>query len=551
MPSKTLLPPAKDVEEGPYDLKTLDAPVMRGVKLKLFVTLAVESPLFALVKRALFKKSGLPQVLNDVDIPELPKFFPEPLFPQGEYQATPTLAPTSTPKEKLNFALKSVTSDFFTPSGPLATTPRPTVRDYHKAYKEGLSTPTQVANNIIKFLKDRDLHWLIAYDEKDILLQAEAATKRYSEGQPLSVLDGVPFAVKDTVDAAPYRTTCGTAYYGTWREPGKDFQIVTSLKSLGAVLLGKTNMNEIGLGVTGINTVHGTPVNPWAEGHCCGGSSSGSGAVVGSGLCPIAIASDGGGSLRVPSSFCGAVTLMASRGRLSHEGTCALDFTVAEYGPVAGCVDDAMITYSLLCDVPSTPPIALPERPPAGPQNGKPLRGLTMGIYWQWFNDANSSVVEVCTRAVRLLEELGVSLKAINIPDLELLRVAHTCTIASEMAQAFNRAYNGRKWRSRMNNDIRVSLGIARAFTAKDYVQAQRIRGRMMVHFKRVLSDVDFLVTPTVPITAPPVHPTALKTNESNVKLTSTIMRFMAAANFLGLPAMSLPVGHDEKHLPI
>jgi Asp-tRNA(Asn)/Glu-tRNA(Gln) amidotransferase A subunit family amidase len=159
----------------------------------------------------------------------------------------------------------------------------------------------------------------IAVNREDVLQQAAAATKRFSTGAPLSILDGIPVAVKDELDMVPYPTTAGTAFLG--RHPASsDATVVARLRAAGALLIGKANMHEIGMGVTGLNPIYGTPRNPYAT-HChTGGSSSGSAAAVAAGLCPLALAADGGGSIRIPAALCGVVGLKPTYGRVSEHG---------------------------------------------------------------------------------------------------------------------------------------------------------------------------------------------------------------------------------------
>ncbi|CAD7698951.1 unnamed protein product [Ostreobium quekettii] len=320
------------------------------------------------------------------------------------------------------------------------------------------------------------------------------------------------------------------------------------------MLIGKANMHELGMGITGINTYTGTPISPWRAGHCCGGSSSGSAAAVAYGLCPIAVGVDGGGSTRIPASLCGLVGLLPTTQRVGKQGH-PTSFTIARIGPIATYVEDALILHTLISEAGSAggipPLISLPESLYTGESSDRPLAGLKMGIYWQWFTDADDDVVEACRQAVTRLESLGVVRVAINIPDLELMRVAHACTIASEQCESTNTPYVSKKWRRQMNNDVRMGLAMARTFTSRDYIHAQRVRRRMNTHFKKAMANIDMIVTPTVPVTAPRIHPTALKSNVIDSEQVFTVMRFMLGPNFLGLPAISVPVGRDSDGLPI
>ncbi len=191
------------------------------------------------------------------------------------------------------------------------------------------------------------LRTFIASNPDDVLRQAEAATHRIRNGQALSLLDGVPVAVKDEVDMVPCPTTVGTAFLGP-RPAKQDSTVVARMRATGAVLLGKTNMHEIGIGVTGLNLHHGTPRNPYNPDHYTGGSSSGSAAAVAAGLCPVAISADGGGSIRIPSSFCGLVGLKPTFGRISEFGAAPLCWSLAHLGAIAATATDAALAYGVL-----------------------------------------------------------------------------------------------------------------------------------------------------------------------------------------------------------
>jgi Asp-tRNA(Asn)/Glu-tRNA(Gln) amidotransferase A subunit family amidase len=164
----------------------------------------------------------------------------------------------------------------------------------------------------------------------------------------LGPLDGVPIAVKDELDQVPYATTAGTRFLG--REPASsDATVVARLRSAGALLVGKTNMHEVGLGITGVNPHHGTSRNPYDPARITGGSSSGSAAAVAAGLCPIAVSADAGGSIRIPAALCGVVGLKPTFGRMSERGAAALCWSLAHIGVIgASSADVALVAMKAL-----------------------------------------------------------------------------------------------------------------------------------------------------------------------------------------------------------
>lgn len=291
--------------------------------------------------------------------------------------------------------------------------------------------------------------WLAAWSEEDILRQAKESTQRYQQGTA-RLLEGVPFVVKDAVDALPYPTTAGTSFLHSHRPVKASAPVVSALQRMGAVLLGKSTMHEVGLGVTGLNLRTGTPLNPWGRGgrpeHYCGGSSGGSAGAVGSGLVPFAIGSDGGGSIRVPSSFCGCVGLKPTSGRVTGKGGVEIDCTVATYGPIGGSVEDTALLYSVMANQELTmtlqgEPLPAPQLPKPLPSaaadtqasGGLPLAGVRLGVFWPWFEDCDAEVRSCCRAALDTAVAQGATLVDVTIPELELLRVAHSMTIVSEM----------------------------------------------------------------------------------------------------------------------
>lgn len=426
--------------------------------------------------------------------------------------------------------------------------------DFHRAYREGLCTPLEVAERVIAATKesqaaDPAMSLFIAQDEADVLRQAEASARRWAEGAPLGPLDGVPVAVKDEVDQEGYPTTVGTRFLG--RAPARsDATVVARLRAQGALLIGKANMHELGIGVTGLNPHHGTPRNPYDPARHTGGSSSGSGAAVAAGLCPIAVAADGGGSIRQPAALCGVFGLKPTFGRVSEHGAAPLCWSVAHLGPIAATALDCALGYAVMAGKDDRDPQSQRQPPPdLDALFDDDLRGLSLGVYAPWFEDADPEVVSTCKRMLDALCERGAVVKEIEIPNLDLLRVAHLVTIAVEMATSQLAWF--KQHRGDYGADVRMNLALARALPSSDYVHAQRHRSEIAARFAALLKEVDVICTPTTACTAPLVPKDALSTGESNLPLLGKIMRYAPAANFTGLPAITMPAGYDEAGLPI
>ena len=519
-----------------YDLKSVKMPYLAGGALKLFVS-AVEGPLKGLLAPSLLDSAGLTW-LREQKFEEMPTNYP--IHFTGKMQEKATSVPTSELPRK-----QSATKGFHFKS----------VFDIAKAYRDGSTSPEDVARRVLESIEasnknDPTLNAFIAYQADELMRQASEATQRIQKKKPLSILDGVPVAIKDEINVKSYPTTVGTSFLKKVAE--EDATVVARLRNAGALIVGKTNMHEIGIGVTGQNPHHGTPRNPYNTDHYTGGSSSGSATAVASGLVPVALGADGGGSIRIPSSFCGLVGLKPTYGRVSEHGAFPLAWSVDYIGPLTGSATDAALTYALIAGSDPNDPISLHQPVPSLKDwDNLKLKGLKLGVYWQWFRHADPEVVAACEAMLKQFESMGCEIHEITIPDLEANRVAHLITIAGEMTHAMNSVYDNVHRFKEHGLDVRTNLALARQFTATDYILAQRVRTRMMRHFHDAFEQVDMVITPTTAIAAPPIKKGALPDGDSDLTILTEIMRFATTANFTGHPAITFPIGYTQKGLPV
>lgn len=428
-----------------------------------------------------------------------------------------------------------------------------TLHTFTHAYQTGETTVTAVADKILAAIDKSDqqatpLRAFIAVNRADVLAQAQASAKRWVEGKPLGPLDGVPIAVKDELDQVPYPTTVGTKFLG--RQPAAaDSTVVARLRQAGVLLIGKTNMHEIGINPDSSNINHGMARNPHNLAHDAGGSSSGSAAAVAAGFCPVAIGADGGGSVRVPAAHCGLVGLKATFGRISEAGAVPLCWSVAHVGPIGRTVADVVLAYALIAGPDERDPISTHQPPVsvAGWNKGD-LEGVVLGIFPDWFDHCTPAIRQTCRALLGRLEEAGATVREVAIPELDLMRIAHALTILSEMAASMDNL--GVK-AADLAPSTRVNLALGRAATARDYVQAQRMRTRALAHFAQAFAEVDVLVSPTTAVTAPPIPNGGLSDGWSDLSVVTEVMRYVFPANLTGHPALSVPAGVDANGLPI
>jgi len=521
-----------------YDLKSMHVPRLAGGKLR-WATRLLENPLTRPLLLDQLLRTGGVKKLRSLVVEDEPSFQPY-LFwdtpvPKLEISSVPTLVGT-------------IESHHGDPSGFAC------VLDYGRAYETGSTTPEEVAQRALAAITASEtapfpLRMFIACQEDAVMAQAQASAQRWQAGNPLGPFDGVPVAIKDEFDLLPYGSTLGSSFLGR-NPPHEEATVVTKLREGGALLLGKTNMHELGIGVTGLNPHYGAVRNPYRSTHCAGGSSGGSAAAVASGVCPVAIGTDGGGSIRIPAAFCGVVGLKPTYGRISGFGSPTQACSVCQPGPIGATVPDVALAYAVIAGPDSRDRKSLLQ-PPVSLRGlaSMDLNGLKLGVYRTWFRHADSAVVAACQALLDAFVSQGAQVLDIEIPELDIGRIAHAITILAELGSDLEPYYD--LHRRDISWETRIHLVLARAMTARDYLQAQRVRTRMTAHFYRALQKADMIVTPTTACTAPLIHADALPEGESDISLATDIMRFVVPANFAGLPAISFPAGYDAQGLPI
>jgi Asp-tRNA(Asn)/Glu-tRNA(Gln) amidotransferase A subunit family amidase len=526
------------MNEEVYRRAPVGAPRLSGALLRLFVE-AVESPLGAALLTKVTGDSGIRSFRDRSagDAPPLGHVLPHP--------APPRSPPTRRSEAAAGAALGEPDVRGAMPQ---------TVADFHRAYREGHASVEEVAEKVIAALAEAGrgpspLGWFIASQAEDLRAQARASAERFRAGRPLGVFDGVPVAVKDELDQTPYPTTGGTMFLGE-RPAEKDATVVAHLRAAGALLIGKTNMHEVGINPIGLNPHHGPSRNPWDPGRITGGSSGGSAAAVAGGLCPVALGADGGGSIRIPAALCGVVGLKATWGRISERGALPLCWTVGHVGPLGATVRDVAAAYALIAGTDPEDPATAGQ--PAVHLEGfeqPALEGIRLGIARPWFEDADPDVVSRCDEAVRALVDVGATVVEIPSPDLNTLLWTHTVLILSEMATTL-RPYL-REDARRFGLDVRTNLAIGQFFESTDYVHALRHKFRLTREYLRLMQQVDVIVTPTTAATASPIPEHALPGGESNLPLSDALMRFVRVGNLTGFPALAVPCGYDRSGLPV
>lgn len=439
------------------------------------------------------------------------------------------------------------------PLGPPSNWPRRSP-DYVAAFADRRTTPREVAERALAELARLDeqrptMNVLAASQAERTLADADAATRRYAEQNQLGPLDGVPFLVKDQHDVAGLPTTLGAP---NGQPPAtRDATIVARLREAGAVFLGKTVLTEWGLSPLGANARMRMPHNPFDTKRAAGGSSTGSAVGVALGLCPIATAGDGGGSIRVPASLNGIFGIKPTFGRVSRAGD-GFHESVAALGPLGASTADLALFLDAVASIPDPEdPLTCDAPAPLGSFRrsvGASVRGLSIGIDEDEWRDAAPAIQAAGQAALRALEQRGVALVKVKIP-----LAPHAAKIGYLSIGAEGLAYQRSEWlhhREILGEDLRLSLAALAGITALEYLDAQRLRHGLALEVAATLRTVDAIALPCTAGSAPRYDERDEGRAFSDPDALDSLCRFAFLANLTGLPAAAAPIGTDAFDLP-
>ena len=366
------------------------------------------------------------------------------------------------------------------------------------------------------------------------LAQAQRAEEEISAGNYRGPLHGIPIALKDNIDTAGVRTTAGSNQYRD-RIPAEDAEIVRQLKLAGAVIVGKNNMHEFAFGGSGVISAFGPARNPIDPKRITGGSSSGSAAAVGSGMCVAAIGTDTAGSVRCPAALCGVVGHRPSQGVLSNAGIVPLAESFDTPGPIAQTVADAHAILQALS------PVGCPTTLPLQPFDLTKLRiGVARNLAVDLEPDVASrfeSAVQTLVKLVAYVEDIRVEVEpAWNVRNFEIFHYHR------EMFEHTPQLYDPRTL-----DRVRGSAGV----TEIDYVR-ERETLKIGSPAASLFDKLDLILSPTVPVSAPLVSEfDAMDSAALRVYEVNSLLRNALPFSFLWCPSISVPCGFTQSGLPV
>ena len=415
---------------------------------------------------------------------------------------------------------------------------------------------------------ENDVHSYVTIDKEGALKRAEEVQKMIDDGTLLSPLAGVPVAIKDNMCTKGTRTTCSSKILENF-VPTFTSEAVLNLEKAGAVIIGKTNMDEFAMGSTTETSYYGVTRNPWNLGYVPGGSSGGSCAAVAASECAYALGSDTGGSIRQPSSFCGVTGIKPTYGTVSRYGLIAYGSSLDQIGPIAKDVTDCATILETIASHDVKDSTSVEREYDFTSALTDDVKGMKIGIPRDYFGDGLSAdVKEQILNAVKILEEKGAVVEEF---DLSLVKYAIPAyyIIADAEASSNLARFDGVKYGYRTEEyeglhnmykktrsegfgaevKRRIMLGsfvLSSGYYDAYYLKALRTKALIKQAFDKAFAKYDMIVAPAAPTTAPELG----KSLSDPMKMYLSDI-YTISVNLAGLPGISIPVGKDSKGLPV
>jgi aspartyl-tRNA(Asn)/glutamyl-tRNA(Gln) amidotransferase subunit A len=437
------------------------------------------------------------------------------------------------------------------------------------AVASALTSAVEVVEGALRSIEERDgeIHAFLDVQRARALERAASVDARIAAGEAPGPLAGVPIALKDNLCQRGELTTCASKILAGWRPP-YDATVVRKLEAAGAVVVGKTNMDEFAMGSSTENSAFGPTRNPHDLSKVPGGSSGGSAAAVAASMVPLSLGSDTGGSIRQPAALCGAVGVKPTYGLVSRYGLVAFASSLDQIGPFAANVADAATLLEVIAghDPLDSTSLDLPA-PSLLEHLDEGVAGLRVGLCRDLLRGCSGEVESAVRSAAAELEAAGATLSEIELPELGLGLSAYYLIAPAEASSNLAR-YDGVRYGLRVDADDvaamntatrtagfgdevkrRIMLGtyaLSAGYYDAYYAQAQRVRTLIISAFARAYESVDLILGATTPTTA---FALGDKVGDPMAMYLSDVCTI--PTNLAGHPALSVPFGSDTAGLPI
>jgi len=392
---------------------------------------------------------------------------------------------------------------------------------------------------------NKHVNAVITFDPAAARAAANLADRAVAEGKPVGLLHGVPIMVKDNIETAGVKTTYGSGFFRD-HVPSSDATVVKRLREAGAIILGKVTLHEFAFGVRSNNSVIGQCRNPWSLDRIPGGSSGGSGVAVATGMAPLALGTDTGGSVRIPAALNGITGLRPTVGRVSNHGCMPVSPTFDTIGPMGVNVTDVARLFTVMSGFDPLDPVSENRRlKNILVDMHEPIKGLRIGIPENhYLEGVSEDVAKAVESAIKVLESLGAKTYSIKLPGAETAHADATAMIYSDAC-----SFHHERLKALSDNWLaatyeRFQIGLK--YTGRDYAQAMRARETWCRTLEGVFQEVDVILSPASPTTAP-----LIEDDRSLFEATRAVTQNTYAGAFGRLPGMSLPCGFAKDGLPI
>ncbi len=433
-----------------------------------------------------------------------------------------------------------------TPGGAIAPT---TIIEAGRRLRDGSLSSEALTKAYLQCIKQLEpqLNAFITLMEEQALETATARDAELRAGEDRGPLHGIPIVHKDIYDTAGVLTTVGSEFF-EGRVPEEDATVVGRLNEAGVVVLGKTNMNEFAAGVSGTNAFYGDTHNPWDLSRSPGGSSSGTGTAIAAGLCLRGTGTDTGGSVRVPASWCGITGIRPTYGLVSLAGVYPRAYSLDTAGPLAHSVADVAVLLDHMAGYDLKDPNSSRNQIAGGYTDNleEGVRGLRLGIVKDYtFRDVDPEVASAVQAAADTLAGLGAEIETIEIPVLVELDYAELFNnvLLYEFNQILGEQYRATEDKSVFGPTVQENIEKGSQISRETYEDALEERPRQIEQAQEAFEKVDALLTPTLPMVAPPLT--------AGTDVYNRGRQFTLPFSFLELPCISVPGGLSSGGLPI
>jgi aspartyl-tRNA(Asn)/glutamyl-tRNA(Gln) amidotransferase subunit A len=370
-----------------------------------------------------------------------------------------------------------------------------------------------------------------------ISLDLERARARAADVERDSTLalNGIPYSCKDLFDVAGLVTTGGSKLLQD-NMADSDADTIQAMNRAGAICLGKNNLHEFAYGATGENELYGTTPNPYDLSRLAGGSSSGSAAALGFGLCAAALGTDTGGSVRAPAALCGLVGFKPTFGRVSTAGVIPFSWTLDHVGTMTRSADDAATVFNSLA----------PGQLEVDAVN---LENQVIGIPQSFFFErCDSEILDGIDALMSFLRAAGASLRPVSMPSMQYTRTV-SLTVQMPEALSFHNRYLEQRGHL-YSEDLRAGLALGQCLLAEQYIRAKRFIETWRRDINAVFAEVDAILTPATPVIAPKIGAVEVSVDGVSEPAGNAITRYTSFFNMTGHPAITLPCGMHSEGLP-